>query len=206
MIGLLILGIAGVYLVVSLAVVVFAANKARAKGRNPWKWGGGAALVMYLLVFWDWVPTVVIHRYTCATESGYWVYKTADQWKSDHPGVFATLTYYPDAPQTTERPTQYSRTTTYRFNQRFARVSSQSGILPLNRFRNEQSIVDTKTGEVLAKYVVFSTGYGNAIESDSPIGLRVYKLWLNSNSCGESSKFYADNLANLSAAFYGATK
>lgn len=35
-------------------------------------------LLVYLPVFWDWIPTVVVHKYYCETEAGFWVYKTVD--------------------------------------------------------------------------------------------------------------------------------
>ncbi len=49
------------------------------------------ALVMYSIVFWDWLPTVAVHQYYCAKESGFWVYKTLDQWKAENPGVMESL-------------------------------------------------------------------------------------------------------------------
>ena len=91
--GLVVFAAIAVYLIVSIAVVAFSARAAKKKGRSPWRWGGGAALVMYLLVFWDYIPTVVAHKYYCEKEAGFWVYKTVEQWKAENPGVAEVLTW-----------------------------------------------------------------------------------------------------------------
>jgi hypothetical protein len=36
---------------------------------------------MYLIPFWDWLPTVAAHRYYCWKDSGFAVSKTLDQWR-----------------------------------------------------------------------------------------------------------------------------
>jgi len=89
--GFLILGAMGVYLLVSVGVVLAAIGYARKNGRSAKRWGWGAALVMYLIPFWDWLPTVAVHQYYCATESGFWIYKTFDQWKRENPVGMETL-------------------------------------------------------------------------------------------------------------------
>jgi hypothetical protein len=61
--GVVIFGVIALYLIVSLVVVVLVARAAKKRGKSLWRWGGAAALVMYLLVFWDHIPTVVAHKY-----------------------------------------------------------------------------------------------------------------------------------------------
>ncbi len=51
--GLVIFGALGLYLLISVAVVVGATGYARRHGKSAKRWGSGAALGMYLLVFWD---------------------------------------------------------------------------------------------------------------------------------------------------------
>jgi hypothetical protein len=89
--GILILGIACIYLLISIVIVLSAIRHARRTGLSAKRWGWGAAFVMWLIPFWDWLPTVAVHQYYCATESGFWVYKTLDQWKKENPGVIETL-------------------------------------------------------------------------------------------------------------------
>jgi hypothetical protein len=89
--GILILGIAGIYLLISIVIVRSAIRYARRNGLSAKHWGWGAALVMWLIPFWDWLPTVAVHQYYCATEAGFWVYKTLDQWKKENPGILENL-------------------------------------------------------------------------------------------------------------------
>jgi hypothetical protein len=173
--GLVILGAIALYLIVSLVVVVLAAKVAKKQGRSPWRWGGAAALVMYLLVFWDHIPTVVAHKYYCKKEAGFWVYKTVEQWKAQNPGMMETLVAYNDG---------RSANGAYILNQRFNRAVKKGGPLLFNRWRWEQQIVDSKTNEILARYVDFSTGNGN-IGGEPPV-----RFWLQNDYCsgGEYNK------------------
>lgn len=86
MFGLAYLLAFGLYLLISVLVVRWAIRHARANGKSVKGWGWGAAFIMYSLVFWDWIPTVATHQYYCAADSGFWVYKTLDQWKTENPG------------------------------------------------------------------------------------------------------------------------
>lgn len=91
MLGLVVLLFIGLFLLVSFAMMWLAARWARKHGRRGWVWGGVAALGMYHLMFWDLIPTLLIHKYYCATEAGFWVYKTPEQWINENPGVLETL-------------------------------------------------------------------------------------------------------------------
>jgi hypothetical protein len=91
MFGLAVLLAMGVYLLLSVGVVKWAIRYARDNGKSAKRWGWGAAFVMYSLVFWDWIPTIATHQYYCAKDSGFWVYKTLDQWKAENPGVMEGL-------------------------------------------------------------------------------------------------------------------
>jgi hypothetical protein len=91
MLGLVVLFVIGIYFVLSLVVTIFAAHQADKRGKNPWVWGGLAAFAMYNLVFWDLIPTLVMHKYYCSTQAGFWVYKTPEQWKAENSGVAETL-------------------------------------------------------------------------------------------------------------------
>ncbi len=86
MYGLIVIAIAVAYLLLSIAVVKGARAYARNAGRSMARWGWGAALAMWLIPFWDWLPTVAMHQYTCAAEAGFWVYKTPEQWRQENPG------------------------------------------------------------------------------------------------------------------------
>lgn len=89
--GLVVFAVIGLYLLLSIGVVKGAMALARNGGGSVNLWGWGAALVMYLIPFWDLLPTVAAEKYYCATESGFFTYKTLDQWKEQNPRVIETL-------------------------------------------------------------------------------------------------------------------
>lgn len=172
MLGLVVLAILAVYLLVSGIVVWLASRWAKKHNRRPWVWGGLAALVMYNLVFWDWIPTVAMHKYYCATEAGFWVYKTPEQWVKENPGVLETLT--------TQRVWQHDHADggdVVHINQRFDLIYKKEGEFFLHRWRRERQLVDTKTKEIVARYIDFSTGNG------SIGGEPELQFWLHRDFC-----------------------
>ncbi|ANJ66632.1 hypothetical protein A9404_03885 [Halothiobacillus diazotrophicus] len=179
MAGLVILAIMIGYLIISLIVVQLARKTAKKYGGRGWVWGWVAALMMYNLVFWDWIPTVAMHQYACNTEGGFWVYKTPEQWEKENPGVLETLVSPKNAPHTFEGSTDSGNYTFVFFtNDRFRWVVKNSGPHPLNLWREEQKFVDVKTGEVLAKYVDFASS------QIRPTGSwQGWKFWLYSPHC-----------------------
>ncbi|TLS65382.1 hypothetical protein FEF65_13030 [Mariprofundus erugo] len=54
---------------VILVAVPLAVRHAKKRGYNKWAWGIGAFLLIFLPIFWDWVPTVLVHKYYCSTVS-----------------------------------------------------------------------------------------------------------------------------------------
>jgi hypothetical protein len=126
--------------------------------------------VMYLIPFWDWLPTVAVHQFYCAKDSGLWVYKTPDQWKAENPGVAETLV---------ANKTAVSIQNAYVLNQRFNWVIKQVPYFPLNHMmREEQQVVDSKTDEVLARYVDYSSSHERR-----QAGWTGWKFWLDSPHC-----------------------
>ena len=180
MIGMMYILAFGLYLLISIGVVTWAIRYAHKHGKSTKIWGLSAALLMYLLVFWDWIPTVAMHQYYCATEAGFKVYKTVDQWKAENPGVMETLKYNEMTPSTS---TGYGNNyiDTYHLNQRFNSVFKKTGPSPVNVWRWEWELVDSKTNEILARSVGFSTGNGKI---GGELELR---FWLHSDGCIGSS-------------------
>jgi hypothetical protein len=89
--GLVVLAVMGFYLLISIGVVNGAIAHARENGKSKARWGWGAALVMYLIPFWDLLPTIIAYQYNCANNAGFFVYVPVDRWKELNPGVFETL-------------------------------------------------------------------------------------------------------------------
>jgi hypothetical protein len=187
MMGLIFLLVAGLYLLVSIGVVRGAIAYARQQGKSAKRWGWGAAFVMYLIPFWDWIPTVVMHRYYCATDAGFWIYKTPEQWITENPGVMETLVVNKGAPSRYEPfDDGHGKTDTYLLNDRFNWIVTQqdfSSVLPI--IRSEQQVKDTKTNEVLARYVDFGTGNSvkNTVGPPGPL-----RFWLSDGHCTDGER------------------
>lgn len=215
MFGLAVLLVMLAYLLFSILVVRRSVRYAIDRGKSAKRWGWGAAIVIFLIPFWDWLPTVAIHQYFCATEAGFWTYKTPEQWKRENPGVMETLamshlpsdaycdktgksvcwnsddnTYHlPDGTMvksfydvnkrlmfvTFQKPDGSSG---YRLNERIDEVIKVGERSFLNRWRREKSVIDSRTGEVLARYIDFSTAQG--VYGGGWYG---WKFWLQSNHC-----------------------
>jgi hypothetical protein len=129
---------------------------------------------VYLPVFWDWIPTVAMHQYYCATEAGFWVYKTPEQWKKENPGVMERLVANKGAPSSRQGDME-SYTDTYFLNQRFDLVVTRQGKFLFNRWLHQREIIDKKTSEVLARYIDFSTS-----QERPQAGWSGWKFWLDS--------------------------
>lgn len=171
MIGLMILGFFAIYLIATVFVTRKAVSWAKVNGKRPWLWGGLAAFFMYNLVFWDWIPTVVAHKYYCATEAGFWEYKTLDKWEMENPGVIESL-----VAQRSIQLTPYGDLQT--LDERFAIETHRRKLISfLSTSVAERLLVDRKSAEVLAKGVDIGSGVGNIATGG---GL---KFWLNQKPC-----------------------
>ena len=168
--AIVILLIVGGYLTLAIfavrGVVRWAGRNGYTKGQR-WLWGTGVALVFYLVPFWDWIPTVLAHQYFCATEAKFEVRKTVEQWKSENKDIVSSLRY--DRNAKTIRAGDYYR---FPLNQRLASERTYPMGVFLSVNREEGRIVDTKTGEVLTRYVDFFVIQG-------PDG----KTWLRTGRC-----------------------
>lgn len=180
------------FIVVIWIAVAFAART----GRSKWRWALAGFLLVYLPIFWDWIPTVVAHQYYCAKDSGFWVYKTVDQWKSENPGVMETLVYKRDMPHL---QTQYGRATM--LNQRFLHIFKYEGPLLFNRWRIETEIRDSKNGEVIAREINFSTS-----QERRQAGWSGWKFWLDSKRCNIEKHRDQGSFDQITAQVEGAKK
>lgn len=159
------------YLMLSVAVVLGAIRYSRLHGKSVKRWGWSAALVMYLIPFWDWIPTVVVHQYYCATESGFWVYKTLDQWMKENPGVAETLVVRRSVQATPYGELQI-------LDSRFSIETHRNKPIPLiTTSIAERRLVDSLTGMMLAKGVDVGSGVGNIATGGG------IKFWLNQKPC-----------------------
>jgi hypothetical protein len=175
--GLVIFGGVGLYILFSIGVVLLAAAYAGKNGASVKLWGWSVAFIMYSIPFWDWLPTIAVHQYYCATESGFWVYQTLDQWEQENPGVMETLTTQRIWPNKHDGDME-NYVSTSMINQRINYINKKNGPFLFNRWRHEQVIQDSKTGQELARQIDFSTGNGN-IGGELEI-----RFWLHRDNCG----------------------
>jgi len=187
MMGLMVLGVLVVYLLVSIWVTKKATNWAKANNKKPWVWGGLAAFMMYNLVFWDLIPTLVMHKYYCATQAGFWVYKTPEQWMKENPEMKEGVEY---KEQSTERRTEKyanAEKVTARINQRSSIESAHiyESMLPLLRVvKEENTLTDTRDNFILLRKISFRTGSFNFYrinleQCDGKNGNISRDIWLN---------------------------
>lgn len=164
--------------------------------RKRWLGAAFGFLIVYLPVFWDWIPTVVAHKYYCEKEAGFWVYKTVDQWKAENPGVMETLVF------NEKRPFKYkgddlNHESIDFLNDRINYISKRHRVSEiLHVTEQEHQVVDARNNEILARYVTFSYGYPSAIALGSPTGAGItgLKFWMTNPHC--------NNGPELSRAFF----
>ena len=183
MLGLAVLFFFVVYFLLLIVVTSKAVAWAKAHNRKPWLWGGLVAFVMYNLVFWDWIPTVVAHKYYCSTQAGFTEYKTLEEWKKENPNDYKSLKWK-------EISDDYEDIENNRrvmiLNQRFLLITSyhRLNLIPVTVFQFQ--LVDKKNNEILGKYTEIGTGYNNPMLTG---GLQGFKnIWLDMGSCEGNEK------------------
>lgn len=200
MMGLMYLLAFAVYLALSAAIVAWAVRHARMTGKSASIRGWGAALVMWLIPFWDWIPTVVMHKYYCETEAGFWIYKTVEQWKKENPGVLETLVARDTAIPTQTVGDKDNWIHTYEMNERINKVTRNGGPSKFNRWQYESALIDVRTGEVLGKLI---DHYTTQIRAGG--AWHGWKFWLALDHCSSYAN-YANRYADYLTQFRGAKK
>ena len=114
-----------------------AVDFAKRTGRSGKRWGFGAAIGLYLLVFWDQIPTYVLHKYYCATETLTW--KDLSDEYSDGKKIW------------------------YGINERFNWVVMEESILIFPVWIKIETVEDVKTGEIVLKNLSVFSGCPDSI-------------------------------------------
>lgn len=181
MIGLVVLVVGAIYLVLLVLATRAAYRWAKGKGLSKAKCrlaAAGGFLAVYLPVFWDHIPTLVAHKYYCAKDAGFKVFKTIEQWKAENPGVAENLKSYGKNINELPRSPSGDILINDRFSQRYERVVV--GFLPIVRWSS--LLVDRAKDDVVAKDDDFQSGYGNPMTSPSS-DWRTIKIWMQVDSC-----------------------
>ena len=183
------------YVVVLIGATVLGYQLAKRRGWPSGKrWSAAAVgfLMIFLPMFWDWLPTVWLHSYYCDKDAGITVSKTPEQWAKDNPDVGKSLIRQ-EPPKLVATPNgDYIQ-----LNQRIRRERERLQ-KPLWLEEYQHRIVDNKNGETLVRLIDFGTGQtGRRIEQ-----FRDIKVWMYRNSCeadGQSTRRKEFN--RLSAGF-----
>lgn len=165
----------GLYFLLARAAVRAMGKWAKNRNKSVNLWRTLVGIGMLSIVFWDVIPVYGLYSYQCATEGGFTVYKTIDEWKKENPGIAETLTPF------NGRSSKDGNTTRYLLNQRFAwdrTISKQWYIV----HKKDEKIIDFKTGEVLAEYIDFYTNLKNPVVTQK-VKLRDFKMWMKIDSC-----------------------
>lgn len=195
MIGLMVLIFFAVYLLISIWITRKTASWAKANNKKPWIWGGVAAFMMYNLVFWDLIPTLIVHKHYCDTQAGFLVYKTPKQWKAENPDLipldletFGKKIYvgkeelvwsFPYQPLE-NNPKQSATMINKRIYLGGDIDWNFSKVIAIRK--NISFIADTKNDEKLAQQVTFGSGYGNPMVVAD---WRAWKFWLAKSTCND---------------------
>lgn len=184
MIGLIFIGIVLVYLAIVVAAPIIGARFAKNAEMGTtgiWLVGIGGFLLVTVPIFWDWAPTVMTWKQLCNKDAGFFVYKTPEQWKQENPGVAETLTY-----KSLSDEIKLQDGTRYLRNQRIAwdtrNMQEAWGV-----WQRHETVVDLKTGQVLALYRNYSTGVSGSLVGGAGGGLRAWKLWMARHTCEADS-------------------
>ena len=80
LVSFLYLGLLAAHIAVGALIAVLLIRLARRRGKTGWKVSVPIVVCAYLLVFWDVVPTAVVHGYLCRTQAGVTVFKDGGDW------------------------------------------------------------------------------------------------------------------------------
>ncbi|SDI42552.1 hypothetical protein SAMN05216588_116132 [Pseudomonas flavescens] len=174
------------YGLISVLVVSKSYRVSRRRYGKGWVGGWFAALIMYNLVFWDWIPVYVMYKYYCATEAGAWVYKSPEQWIKENPGAVGQL-WGDDYIRPIERFSDQRQRIWYSelvYGETIKQARYSGGLLR----RTERLLVDARSGDELSRAVQFE----KINESAFSLGhatVRDFKIWLviGGNDCVDES-------------------
>ncbi len=173
----LFLGLLAAHIAAGAAISAFLIRWARGRDKSGLKFTIPIVVGSYLLVFWDVIPTAVVHDYLCRTEAGVTVFKSANAWAMEHAGEMKAIGR-PNAPGNFRFEDGHSAYwLTSRHYIEFK--ETPTSVFPVRV--HHDNVVDATTGEVVLQKRWITSGYRRA---DSPFGvLSVFKGWVGLGDC-----------------------
>lgn len=206
MLGIAVLFVMAIYFVILFFVTRFCYRKAINKGKNrkvAFLFGLLGFSLVFLSVFWDYIPNRIYFNYLCKNDTQLQVYTTFDEWNAENPGILEMLMPLDAFKEIDEKikidPNYRNRTFDgieyeVRYaNQRILFYWSKplAQKLALQVKRTSFLLFDIKNNQVIAKINEISSGPGNVLE----LGGKGYKIWLNSE-CNRNNN---DEIYNIAA-------
>jgi hypothetical protein len=132
------------------------------------RWMFAALAAALLAIFWDWLPTWIAYEYY-SQQAGFTLLKSLEQWKVENPGMASTLE--PFQPNQADKRSQHvelqSGVTRWPLNNRFAYDTWEERPFLSVKLRY-MLVIDTQTNEVLARYVLVTSGNSGGIATGGP--------------------------------------
>lgn len=205
MMGLLVLIVLGLYLALSVWLVVRISAFTKKHFRIGWPFGVLVGLIMYNLVFWDAIPTWYTHHHLCSTEAGLKVYQTPEDWAKVNPERYQQALAAAGR-AATERSEDSSTA-------RHAWVESTLGLeheFYWPRERNYafhtgievERFVDKVTGKVLFEIIDFNSAAGTKSLAVGANDFADYKFWTVTGSCQRAYPSVADRFKYQGMTFF----
>ena len=176
MIGLIAIFLILGYILLFALALKYAKKAAIKRGRPPWHFMLPTGIAMYMLVFWDLIPTYAARTYYCTVHAGLEMYKTPEEWIAENTEAAGKLTPIENG-HSQWKPDGYQFPLNERFVLRHKWEKKVFGIIT----ELKDSIIDIETNEVMAMETDFKTGsnsFGTGANSISD-----YKSWLSTRSC-----------------------
>jgi len=170
-------GLLGLYLVLVATLTTLAWRAAKRRGVAGWKWGLPTLIVLYLLVFWDHVPTLLLHEYECRTRGGIEIFMSPED-LANKSASFTTPGWRISSKEASELRDGPA------VDQREARIASVkhvwtvSNLVPVIGI--SVSLLDRSDEAMLARFTYFLAGH--RITQDQ-LTQATWKLWLHRGSC-----------------------
>ena len=188
MIGLFAIIVLGGLLALACWAFIWAYRNRRHHGKSDavsFAWAVGAVVVLSLPITWDAIPTWIAFEYYTKKAAEVIVFKTLEQWKLENPSVAETLEPYGHGAQDKRMKSISLENGKSRMNlnDRFA-YDRQSEKLFLSVGLTRHEIVDTKTSEVMFRFVAVASGNSGGLASG---GADWWKPWLIHRSSTEAN-------------------
>jgi hypothetical protein len=200
MLGLMYLGAAGLYVALMVGVVVWAWRAGRANGGSVGKGLGFATMgfmVVFLPVFWNWLPVAIEHRRQCAVDAGFKAFVDPLDWvQQNRPEIEKLRGTDPNVRSDSVLTAEGRYRSTFMggllANEEWDRQWDRWGI----QFRRQETrVVDGTSNRLLALTVNYGVG--------SPEDVR---LWLVRRSCFDDEHDPITQLAAYKVVLKGALR